>query len=137
MVIFSQAYWKLHEDFYDKTLEEYNHPSGVPMNWDGRRYDVPELGFKKTVCGVILTIYGVIIMTLGATLLLVIKYIPVHLNAIFLYLKTLTEMFTCVAFPFLPFWLIGLALVIGGSQTSFNMTIFPQFLALWSLFLAS
>jgi len=107
-----KTYWNDHERFYNETLEKYNHPSGVPMNWDGRRYDVPELGFKKTVCGVILTIYGVTIMTLGATLLLAIKYIPAHLNAIFQYLKTIMFMFTCVSFPFLPFWLIGLALVI-------------------------
>jgi len=104
-----KEYWKWHESFYKETLEKYNHPSGVPMNWDGRRYDVPNFGFKKTVVGVLLTIYGPIVVTLGTIFILLVKYLPIQLHALFRYLRLITEI-NCA---FLPFWLVGIPLVVG------------------------
>ena len=108
-IVFWQDYWKEHKKFYTKTLEEYCHPSGVPMNWDGRRYDVPNLGFKKVVVGVLLTIYGPIVVTLGSIIILLLKYLPIQLHALFRYLRLMTEC-SCA---FLPFWLVGIPLVVG------------------------
>jgi len=102
-------YWKAHESFYNEKLEDYNHPSGVPMNWDGRRYDVPNFGFKKTVVGVLLTIYGPIVVTLGTIVILLVKYLPIQLHALFRYLQLMTEC-SCAL---LPFWLVGIPLVVG------------------------
>ena len=98
-----------HKNFYTETLEEYNHPSGVPMNWDGRRYDVPNFGVKKTVLGVLLTIYGPVVVTLGSSAILFLKFIPIELHAIFRYLQILSDI-NCA---FLPFWIVGLPLVVG------------------------
>ena len=104
-----QEYWKWHRTFYKETLEEYCHPSGVPMNWDGRRYDVPNLGFKKTMAGLFLTIYGPGVVTPGAILILLVKYVPIQLHALFRYLQLGLEC-NCAL---LPFWLVGIPLVIG------------------------
>ena len=106
---FWQEYWKWHESFYKETLEEYNHPSGVPMNWDGRRYDVPNFGFKKTVLGVLLTIYGPIVVGLGSILILLLKFIPIQLHALVRYFQLMCSC-GCAGFPF---WLVGIPLVVG------------------------
>ena len=106
---FDQEYWKWHRTFYKETLEEYCHPSGVPMNWDGRRYDIPNLGFKKTMAGLFLTIYGPVVVTPGAILILLVKYVPIQLHALFRYLQLGLEC-NCAL---LPFWLVGIPLVIG------------------------
>ena len=106
---FWQEYWKWHESFYNETLEEYNHPSGVPMNWDGRRYDVPNFGFKKTVLGVLLTIYGPIVVGLGSILILLLKFIPIQLHALVRYFQLMCSC-GCAGFPF---WLVGVPLVVG------------------------
>ena len=106
---FVQEYWKWHRTFYKETLEEYCHPSGVPMNWDGRRYDVPNLGFKKTMAGLFLTIYGPVVVTPGSILILLVKYVPIQLHALFRYLQLGLEC-NCAL---LPFWLVGIPLVIG------------------------
>ena len=106
---FWQEYWKWHESFYNETLEEYNHPSGVPMNWDGRRYDVPNFGFKKTVLGVLLTIYGPIVVGLGSILILLLKFIPIQLHALVRYFQLMCSC-GCAGFPF---WLVGIPLVVG------------------------
>ena len=79
------------------------------MNWYGRRYDVPNFGFKKTVLGVLLTIYGPIVVTLGTIFILLVKYLPIQLHALFRYLRLITEI-NCA---FLPFWLVGIPLVVG------------------------
>jgi len=104
-----KEYWKWHESFYNETLEEYNHPSGVPMNWDGRRYDVPNFGFKKTVLGVLLTIYGPIVVGLGSILILLLKFIPIQLHALVRYFQLMCSC-GCAGFPF---WLVGIPLVVG------------------------
>ena len=79
------------------------------MNWDGRRYDVPNFGFKKTVVGVLLTIYGPMVVTLGTIVILLVKYLPIQLHALFRYLQLMTEC-SCAL---LPFWLVGIPLVVG------------------------
>ena len=79
------------------------------MNWDGRRYDVPNFGFKKTVLGVLLTIYGPIVVTLGTIFILLVKYLPIQLHALFRYLRLMKEKYCA----FLPFWLVGIPLVVG------------------------
>ena len=79
------------------------------MNWDGRRYDVPNLGFKKTMAGLFLTIYGPVVVTPGAILILLVKYVPIQLHALFRYLQLGLEC-NCAL---LPFWLVGIPLVIG------------------------
>ena len=106
-----QEYWKFHEKFYNNTLEHYNHPTGVPINWDGRRYDLPEFGFRKTVMGLILTLYGIVVMALGSTIILVLKYPPIHLKVIYHYLKWCEDLCTCRTFAMFPFWLVGIPLV--------------------------
>lgn len=108
-----KEYWKFHEKFYNNTLEHYNHPTGVPINWDGRRYDLPEFGFRKTVMGLILTLYGIVVMALGSTIILVLKYPPIHLKVIYHYLKWCEDLCTCRTFAMFPFWLVGIPLVLG------------------------
>ena len=102
-----------HEKFYNNTLEKYNHPTGVPINWDGRRYDLPEFGFRKTMMGLILTLYGIVVMALGSTIILVLKYPPIHLKVIYHYLKWCKDLCTCKTFAMFPFWLVGIPLVLG------------------------
>ena len=105
-------YYKFHVQFYDEVLEAYNHPTGVPLNWNGVRYDIPQFGVVKTLMGVILTIYGLVTLLLGTIFILSIKYIFLHVRVLHLYIQNLPKMFTCKKLPFLPFWFCGLALVI-------------------------
>ena len=57
------------------------------MNWDGRRYGLPNFGFKKVALGLCLTFYGPLMVTLGAILILALKYVPLQLKAINEYLR--------------------------------------------------
>lgn len=105
-------YYKFHVELYDDVLEVYNHPTGVPLNWNGVRYDIPQFGVVKTLMGVVLTIYGFVTLLLGTMFILSIKYIFLHIRVLYLYIENLPKMFTCKNLPFLPFWLCGLALLI-------------------------
>jgi len=107
-----RGYYKFHVTFYDDTLEAYNHPTGVPLNWNGVRYDIPNFGLVKTLLGVLLTIYGVVTVSVGTIFILGLKYIFLHIRMLYLYTKTLPESFNCKNLPFLPFWLCTLALLI-------------------------
>merc|ERR1719228_626017 len=108
-----ETYWELHRDFYNTRLEYYNHPTGVPMNWDGTRYDVPNLGFRKTVLGLVLTLYGSTSTTLGTAIIIGVKFIPVQLMIIKKYLWTFPEMLCCSKIVLLPFWLAVFPVWIG------------------------
>lgn len=83
------------------------------MNWNGRRYDIPQFGFKKTVMGIVLTLYGCLTMTVGSTIILLIKYLPLHLHLLYTYLANVKGLFTCKTFAIFPFWVCGIPLVLG------------------------
>ena len=85
------------------------------MNWDGRRYGLPNFGFKKVALGLCLTFYGPLMVTLGAILILALKYVPLQLKAINEYLRFLKNQ-KC---GYLPFWLSGFPLLVGKLVTVF------------------
>ena len=113
-----REYRKLHVKFYDETLETYNHPTGVPLNWNGVSYDIPEFGVVKTLMGVLLTIYGVVTVPVGTIIILVIKYPFLHIRMLYLYLKTFS-----IPLPFLPFWFCGLAIVLAIGPVLFVLAV--------------
>ena len=85
------------------------------MNWDGRRYGLPNFGFKKVALGLCLTFYGPLMVTLGAILILALKYVPLQLKAINEYLRfALKE--KC---GYLPFLFAGFPLLVGKRVTVF------------------
>ena len=106
-------YHEWHVKEFKEILDIYDHSTGVPLNWNGERYDIPDLGFVKTLMGIFLTIYGVVTVSLGTTIILGIKYVFIHTRALYDFVKhTLPEMFTCERLPFFPFWLCALTLLI-------------------------
>jgi len=106
-----KKYYELHEEFYNEYLEKYSHPSGVPLNWNGRRYDIPNFGFLQTLIGLLLTLYGVVVVPLGTVIIIIIRFPFAFLRIIHFYLTTLPNMCSIMCFPFLPFWVLGLAIV--------------------------
>ena len=75
---------------------------------------MPNFGLRKTLVGLFLIFYGVLVVGIGAVVILVIKYIPLHIWAIHRYLLLLEELCTCIGIGigFIPFWLVGLVLVL-------------------------
>ncbi len=55
--------------------DKYDHPSGIPTNWDGTRYGIP-FGPVKFIVGLFLIPYGVIATGCGVFALLTIKFLP-------------------------------------------------------------
>jgi len=106
-----KKYYELHKEFYDEYLEKYSHPSGVPLNWNGRRYDIPNFGFLQTLIGLLLTLYGVVVVPLGTIVIIIIRFPFAFLRIVYFYLRTLPDMCSIMCFPFLPFWVLGLAIV--------------------------
>ena len=106
-----KKYYDLHEQFYNEYMEKYSHPSGVPLNWNGRRYDIPNFGFLQTLIGLLLTIYGIVVVPLGATIIIIIRFPFTFIRIVYFYLQTLPHMCSIMCFPFLPFWFLGLVIV--------------------------
>lgn len=108
-------YWKEHVEFYDITLEKYNHPTRVPVNWNGVLYDIPELSLRRTVMGMVLTICGLITGFVGLSFIMMTKFPYLFFRGIREYLKTIPDV--CKkpgkAIILLPFWLMGFAVMIG------------------------
>ena len=106
-------YHEFHVKVIKEILDIYDHPTGVPLNWNGERYDMPDLGFVKTLLGILLTIYGVVTVSLGTTIILGIKYVFIHTKVLYRFIRdALPKMCTCKGLPFFPFWLCALALLI-------------------------
>lgn len=124
-----RLFWIFHETFYVETLlEQYlvkgrsdktdgstEHSlllSRNPKDWQGRQHHIPYFGFRNTLLALILIVYGVTIVTLGNTLILIVKYLPIHLHAIWIYITALPSLCNWTGLAKIPFWICGLPIII-------------------------
>ena len=107
-------YWNSHKHFTEVMLEAYDHPSGIPMNWNGVRYDIPRLSLLQFLKGFTLMIYGLVTVPVGTLAILTAKYIFLHANL----MKTFIEESFFFNYPMVlvfPFWLfyILIGIILG------------------------
>ena len=91
-------------------LKAYDHPTGIPFNWDGRRYDIPTLDFLQFFQGLFLVVYGIVVVPAGTLVILITKYPFLHAKGLTDFIKSFRYDLDFVQFP--PFWLFYLMIVI-------------------------
>jgi len=106
-----KEYWKAHVDFVEETVSKYDHPSGIPLNWDGTMYGFP-FGPMKVIFGFILTLYGMIICGFGTFIIITIKWIPMNLYGTYHYFKAYFEQGWVKVVTLFPFFLIGFCFLV-------------------------
>ncbi len=48
-----KAFWGFNKTVFKEISEDFCHPTGVPMDWDGRRYGIPFAPIKILMSGVL------------------------------------------------------------------------------------
>ena len=105
--------WNLHVDTMKGITEKYDHYSGIPSGWNGRRYGLP-VGPWQTVIGLALALYGMLTVLLGAIIIAVVKFLPAMTYLIYKYTKEYLKIeSTNTKLGLIPFFLCGYVLIIG------------------------
>lgn len=92
-------FWKMSSE---SILHFVDETSYIPRGWDGERYEIPLI---KVFIGAILAIYGAIVGLLIASVIVVVKFLPLLIRANVEYSKLQPE---C---HWIPFWVIGWVLM--------------------------
>mmetsp|Transcript_11972 Transcript_11972/g.15996 ORF Transcript_11972/g.15996 Transcript_11972/m.15996 type:complete len:658 (+) Transcript_11972:85-2058(+) len=75
-----KKYYKAHKDFVSERCSTYDHPSGIPMDWNGDSYGIPVLKILRwqwdlLVC-LFFTAFSITVSLSGTILIAAIKFIP-------------------------------------------------------------
>lgn len=125
---FIKEFWKTHVEFSNETCIIYDHPTGIPLNWDGTMYGFP-FGPMKVILGFILTIYGMIVCGFGTFIIITIKYIPMNGYASYHYFKGFFEQGWVKVVTLFPFFLIGFCFLVILSPVLYVLSILVGILA--------
>ena len=108
-----KSIWNIHVDSMEGITEKYDHYSGIPSGWNGRRYGLP-VGPWQTVIGLVLALYGMVTVLLGATVIAVVKILPVLVYLVYQYTKSYLKIGSMnTKLGLIPFFLCGYVLLIG------------------------
>eukprot|EP00092_Neocalanus_flemingeri_P014434 GFUD01015573.1.p1 GENE.GFUD01015573.1~~GFUD01015573.1.p1 ORF type:complete len:737 (+),score=107.38 GFUD01015573.1:170-2380(+) len=80
--------WKKFATDVESFSRNYGHPSGIPMDWDGRVYGLP-VDPIAVIISLFLYIFATIPVTIGVFLIFIIKAIPIFLGVLTEFWKTL------------------------------------------------
>ena len=107
-------YWKAQKKFTSKMVAEYEHPTGIPLNWNGVRYDLPQIRLLQVLKGLFLILYGVAAVSSGTFIILTAKYPFMHAKALKTFVMRIFkwELSFLPSFPFFVFYLL-IAIILG------------------------
>ena len=104
-----KKYWEMHVNFVKVLDTNYDHPTGIPQNWQGTIYGLP-IGPTQIIFGLLLTIHGIIICGAGTFLVITPKWIPMIIYALYNYAKIFRKLRASEMIIFSPFFTTGLVL---------------------------
>ena len=103
-----REYWRVHSNFSEEICGRYDHHSGIPHAWGGRRYGLP-VGPWQTIIGLFIAFYAMTVVSIGTLLHNTIKLIPMIIYGLHQYIKAYFKMSCNKILGFLPFFILGFA----------------------------
>ncbi len=115
-------YWRMHVEFVRELCESYVHRTGVPRNWDGRRYGIP-FGPGKLALGVVLLVFGTLACGAGNAVIVTSKLLPMAAYVLYHFMKFIFTSDCNDVIVFFPFIVVGFCFVLLSIPTCYVMAL--------------